>query len=195
MADELASFQSRIRKVWHNNEWWLSVVDVVGVLSDAANPRSYWADMKRRVQAEGFVQLLAKCKQLKAVSADHKMRSTDFARDGVVLAIARYLRPYTVQRPERGCVYAIQPTTGGLVKIEYTTKDVPRRLGQLQQMCPVPLRVIWHKTATHADEERLHAAFANCRQYGEWFHLEGMEVPRELDRALADQTSREVRAS
>jgi hypothetical protein len=36
MADELAMYQDRIRKVWHEVEWWFSVV---GVLTDSTSPR------------------------------------------------------------------------------------------------------------------------------------------------------------
>ena len=66
MADELAVFQDRIRKVWHDGEWWFSVVDVVGVLTDSTNPVRYWSDMKRRLATnEGFGEVYAKCVELK----------------------------------------------------------------------------------------------------------------------------------
>ena len=38
----------RIRKIWHNDEWYLSVVDVIEVLTDSQNPRKYWTSMKNR---------------------------------------------------------------------------------------------------------------------------------------------------
>ena len=87
MADELAVFQDRIRKVWHHDEWWFSVVDVVGVLSDAPVPRNYWADMKRHVQAEGFIELLEKIQQLKMPSADGKHYKTDAGNTETILRI------------------------------------------------------------------------------------------------------------
>jgi hypothetical protein len=87
MTDELAIFTDRIRKVWHNEDWWFSVVDVVGVLSDAPVPRNYWADMKRKVQAEGFVEVLEKVQQLKMLASDGKMRTTDVADTETILRI------------------------------------------------------------------------------------------------------------
>jgi DNA-damage-inducible protein D len=87
MANELTVFQDRIRKVWHANEWWFSVVDVVGVLTDSPTPRMYWADMKRQVRAEGFVEVLVKIQQLKMRAADSKMRTTDAANTQTILRI------------------------------------------------------------------------------------------------------------
>ncbi len=87
MADELAVFQDRIRKVWYEDEWWFSLVDVVGLLSDSPTPRMYWADMKRQVHAEGFVEVLVKIQQLKMRATDGKMRTTDAANTETLLRI------------------------------------------------------------------------------------------------------------
>ena len=46
-----------IRKVWHENEWWFSVVDIVEVLSDSQRPGKYWSDLKKTLMGEGFMQL------------------------------------------------------------------------------------------------------------------------------------------
>jgi len=46
MADqELAIFNS-VRRIWHKDEWWFSVVYVLGVLTDSPKPRNYWAVLK-----------------------------------------------------------------------------------------------------------------------------------------------------
>ena len=58
MADELAMYQDRIRKVWHEGEWWFSVVDVVEVLTDSPKPRQYWSNLKRRLHNEGFIRVV-----------------------------------------------------------------------------------------------------------------------------------------
>jgi prophage antirepressor-like protein len=43
----IAIFENRaIRRVWHDEEWWFSVVDVVGVLTESGRPRKYWSDLK-----------------------------------------------------------------------------------------------------------------------------------------------------
>ena len=40
---KIAVFKNKeIRKVIYNNEWWFSVIDVVGALTDSVNPRDYW---------------------------------------------------------------------------------------------------------------------------------------------------------
>ena len=70
---------SSIRTAWNEQEeeWYFSVVDVVGVLTEQDTPRSastYWAVLKKRLNDEGAGQLLTNCKQLKMKSADGKMR-------------------------------------------------------------------------------------------------------------------------
>ncbi len=70
-------FQGKsIRRTWHNNEWWFSVVDIVGILTESRRARKYWADLKKRLTEEGF-ELSAKIGQLKLVSADGKSYQTD----------------------------------------------------------------------------------------------------------------------
>jgi hypothetical protein len=86
MANELAVFRDRIRKVWHEDEWWFSVVDVVEVLTDSATPRRYWAELKRKLQGEGS-EVFAHIEQLKMKAADGKLRTTDAATTQIVLRI------------------------------------------------------------------------------------------------------------
>ena len=50
-ANKVILFQEKeIRRVWHNEEWYYSVVDIVRILTDSPNPSRYWADFKRRVE-------------------------------------------------------------------------------------------------------------------------------------------------
>jgi|SRR5215469_9319579 len=187
MANELAVFADRIRKVWHGDEWWFSVVDVVEVLTDSPNPRNYWNMLKVRLREEGHTEVLSKVKQLKLLRADRKMRLTDTADEATVQAITRLIPRqaiHTRHRRRSGYIYAIQSTAGGLVKLGYA-KNIPLRLGQIQNMCPIPLRIIWHTAGTMDDEEALHTAFASRRQHGEWFDLQGLDVPYELSNVLA----------
>ena len=61
-----------IRKTWHNNEWWFSVVDIIQVLTESTIPRRYWSDLKAKIiQDEGF-EVYAKIVQLKLESSDSK---------------------------------------------------------------------------------------------------------------------------
>lgn len=65
-----------IRKMWYKDEWWLSVVDMVGALTDSSNPRNYWSMLKAR-EAEQGIELSTNCVQLKLQSADGKYYETD----------------------------------------------------------------------------------------------------------------------
>ena len=64
-----------IRRVWFNDEWYYSVVDIVHVLTDSPTPRQYWGKIKER----GFIQLELSpiWVQLKIPAEDGKLRFTD----------------------------------------------------------------------------------------------------------------------
>lgn len=71
--NKLVIFQSRqIRRIWHEDEWFYSVVDIVEALTGSPSPRHYWAMLKKRES-----QLLTICLQLKIESSDGKKYSTD----------------------------------------------------------------------------------------------------------------------
>ena len=82
MSDEVKLFEGNtIRSVWDNEkeEWYFSVVDVVGVLTSSPNPNNYWKVLKKRLKDEGN-ELVTVCNQLKMKSPkDGKMYSTDVA--------------------------------------------------------------------------------------------------------------------
>ena len=67
----------QIRRVWVDGEWYFSVVDIVGALTDSPNPRNYWSTMKAREKETSEVQLSTICVQLKLTSADGKTYKTD----------------------------------------------------------------------------------------------------------------------
>ena len=105
MEDQISkSFEnSFIRTAWNEaeEEWYFSVVDVVGVLTEQVSPRSastYWAVLKKRLSDEGANQLLTNCKQLKMKSADGKMRLTDVANTEQLLRIIQSI-PSTKAEP------------------------------------------------------------------------------------------------
>lgn len=82
-------FEDRaIRSAWDSEkeEWFFSVVDVCGVLSGSDNPRRYWSDLKRKMQAEGS-ELYEKIVQLKLTAPDGKKRLTDVANVEQLLRI------------------------------------------------------------------------------------------------------------
>ena len=74
----VAAFQGKgIRRTWHKNEWWFSVVDIVGVLTDSEDPRTYWKVLKHRLAQESGSETVTNCNQLKLPAEDGKMRLTD----------------------------------------------------------------------------------------------------------------------
>jgi hypothetical protein len=76
----------RIRRAWHKNEWWFSVVDVISALTDSNNPRNYWSMLKAR-EAEQGIELSTFCVQLKLPSADGKNYETDCANTQALFRI------------------------------------------------------------------------------------------------------------
>ena len=72
----------KIRKTWHNEEWYFSVVDVIEVLTDSPIPRNYWSILKKREP-----QLHTVCMQLKMQASDGRQRLTDCANTEGVLRI------------------------------------------------------------------------------------------------------------
>ena len=82
--DKLQLFEDKaIRTAWdaEEEEWYFSVVDVVGVLTDSPNPNNYWKVLKKRLKDEGN-QSVTSCNQLKLESPkDGKRYLTDKWRD------------------------------------------------------------------------------------------------------------------
>jgi len=82
MSDDVKMFEgSQIRSVWDNEreEWYFSIVDVVGSLTESNNPRDYWYRVKKRMSDEERSELSTICRQLKLKASDGKMRLTDVA--------------------------------------------------------------------------------------------------------------------
>ena len=69
-----------VRKVLHEDEWYFSVVDMVGALTDSSVPRRYWSDLKTKLaKEEGYDELYDDIVQLKMPSSDGKSYATDAA--------------------------------------------------------------------------------------------------------------------
>lgn len=67
MKSGIKIFEERkVRTVWDEatEEWYFSIVDVVGVLTDSPNPNNYWKVLKNRLKKEGS-ELVTNCNQLK----------------------------------------------------------------------------------------------------------------------------------
>ena len=85
--NDLTPFEGKgIRKVWHDEQWYFSVVDVIEVLTDSPIPKRYWADLKRRSEKESG-QGYAFCVPLKLTASDGRKRLTDCANTEGILRI------------------------------------------------------------------------------------------------------------
>jgi prophage antirepressor-like protein len=88
-ASHIAIFEERtIRRAWHNEEWWFSIIDVVSILSESNNPNRYWSDLKRKLAQEaGSEQPYEKIVRLKLAAPDGKQRETDCANTEILFRI------------------------------------------------------------------------------------------------------------
>ena len=76
---KIAIFQKKeIRKTIHNNEWWFSVVDVCGILTESLDAGAYWRKLKQRLKKEGS-EVVTNCHGLKLEASDGKKYKTDCA--------------------------------------------------------------------------------------------------------------------
>ena len=76
--NKIVVFQDKkIRRIWHNDEWYFSVVDVVETLTDSPTPRQYWGKVKDREFNE--LELSPIWVRLKLKALDGKLRETDCA--------------------------------------------------------------------------------------------------------------------
>jgi hypothetical protein len=80
----------QIRSHWdaEKEQWYFSVIDVIGVLTGSANPRKYWSVLKTRLKKEGS-QLATNCSQLKMLSSDGKSYLTDVANTEALLRLVQ----------------------------------------------------------------------------------------------------------
>ena len=81
LANEIKLFEgNQIRSIWDSEkeEWYFSIIDILGVLTESDNPRKYWSVLKTRLKQEGN-ELATICSQLKMKASDGKMRNTDVA--------------------------------------------------------------------------------------------------------------------
>jgi DNA-damage-inducible protein D len=80
--NHIVVFESKkIRRIWHDEEWYFSVADVCGALTDSPNDltaRKYWNKLSQRLRKEGS-EVVTNCHQLKLVASDGKKYLTDCA--------------------------------------------------------------------------------------------------------------------
>lgn len=85
---KIALFRGKeIRKVIHKNEWWFSVLDIIGALTDSPQPKTYWAKMK--VRDKEISQPFPFWEQLKLPAEDNRIRTTDCANTEGIFRIVQ----------------------------------------------------------------------------------------------------------
>lgn len=72
--------EKQVHTVWDADQekWYISIVDVIDILTESPNPRKYWSVLKTRLKAEGS-QLATNCSQLKMEASDGKLYQTAVA--------------------------------------------------------------------------------------------------------------------
>jgi prophage antirepressor-like protein len=77
LQNKIVLFEGKkLRRVWHNEEWYFSIIDAIEILTDSARPRKYWSDLKTKLKNEGS-ELSDKIGQLKVEASDGKKYQTD----------------------------------------------------------------------------------------------------------------------
>ncbi len=143
---------SPIRKIWHQGEWWYSLVDVMSFLVGTTRARKYWNDLKKKIiEEEGYRELSEKIGQLKFESSDGKRYRSDAAN---FTTIARILQ--SVPSPK---VEGFKQWLSTLASEEIQAIDDPE-----------------------AAKERLRKAYERMGRPSSWIklRLEGIEIRKKL---------------
>jgi DNA-damage-inducible protein D len=87
MENKILPFEGKeIRKIWHNEEWYFSIVDIITVLTDSSQPSRYWSDLKKKSEKESN-QSFDFCERLKLPRPDGKSYPSDCANTEGVLRV------------------------------------------------------------------------------------------------------------
>ena len=73
--DALVIFEgNKIRRIWHNDEWFFSVIDIIAALTDSLRPRKHWSDLKKKLEQDEGFELYEKIGQLKIEAYENIVR-------------------------------------------------------------------------------------------------------------------------
>lgn len=80
--------EKQVRRHWDEDKelWYFSIIDVIEILTESANPRKYWSVLKTRLKKEGS-EVATNCSRLKLLASDEKMRMTDVADTEALLRL------------------------------------------------------------------------------------------------------------
>ena len=86
--NKLITFQNqKIRRTWHEDQWWFSVVDVVAVLTESKDAGAYWRKLKQRLKIDEGSEVVTNCHALKLEASDGKKYATDCANTETMFRI------------------------------------------------------------------------------------------------------------
>jgi DNA-damage-inducible protein D len=77
---------AKIRRTWHEDKWWFSVIDVCAILTNSIDAGAYWRKLKQRLTEEGS-EVVTFCHGLKLTAPDGKKYATDCANTEGILRI------------------------------------------------------------------------------------------------------------
>ena len=211
-----------IRSVWDDvaETWYFSIVDVIAVLTDSADPRNYWKVLKNRLKNEGN-QTVTNCNQLKLRAEDGKMRLTDVADQEQLFRLIQSIpspkaEPFKVwmakvaaerldqlQDPE----LSIQQALADYRRLGYSERWIARRLKSIE--IRKDLTDEWK--ARGVEDEREYASLTNTiyktwsgMTAGEYKRFKGLKKQNLRDNMtnmelilsmLAEESTREISAS
>src|SRR5690348_15291915 len=92
-------FEGRVRRIWHNGEWYYAIVDVIEVLTDSPDPSAYWRNLKKQriTKDEHAVEALENIVQFRLQARDQRFRLTDTCDRKTLL---RFIQSITSPRAE-----------------------------------------------------------------------------------------------
>ena len=84
----LSPFHPDVRRIWHQDEWYYAIVDIIAFLTESKDPSGYWRNTKKRLLVdEGAGQALDQIVQLKLKAHDGRFRLTDTANRQIILRL------------------------------------------------------------------------------------------------------------
>lgn len=84
----LSPFRPDVRRIWHQEEWYYAIVDIIAFLTESKDPGGYWRNTKKRLLVdEGAGQALNQIVQLKLKALDGRFRLTDTANRQIILRL------------------------------------------------------------------------------------------------------------
>lgn len=122
----------KVRTIWDEEQekWYISIIDVIEVLTNSPNPRKYWSVLKLRLKKEGS-QLATNCSQLKMQSSDGKFYRTDVADTEQLF---RLIQSIPSQKAEPFKLWLAQIASERLDEMQDPELTIDRALSQYLQL-------------------------------------------------------------